>query len=100
MNQLNEIITTEQILDLLPIVADQEWKIEGCVIRNTEGVCPICAVVNEIIGEKNWRLMAVTALNDIGVEGGVGGSANQFILAADGEEGPIRDQIIDILGVS
>ena len=38
-------------LDLLPIVADREWRIDAeGLIRDRDGRCPLCALVHEVSG--------------------------------------------------
>ena len=83
-------VSTQELLDLLPLVADQKWTVRGLskAIRNSLGECPICAIVNEINNSKQFRLDAGPALGSLGV---VIGYAT-FLLAADG----VRNNIVDI----
>lgn len=95
-----EKITTQELLDLLPIVADQQWRVTFDTIRNQDGACPICAVVNEITGEKNYRLDADSALRALGYYTGFG----EFLLSADFDSvnptrRAIRQQMLQLLHV-
>ena len=92
-------ITNQELLDLLPLVADQQWsKAYGAAIRNQDGACPICAIVNEINGERKFTTDAFAALNTLGVYFGYG----HFVLAADVKEydsHQVREQMLQILHV-
>ena len=64
---MKERITVENILDLMPIVAGQQWKTDGAGrIRNEKNACPICALVNELTDRAiNYKLMAHCALEEL-----------------------------------
>lgn len=60
---LAEVESADDILDLLPLVADRGWSIRDGYIRDRDGRCPICALVNELSGGGiGWKEMAGIAL--------------------------------------
>lgn len=54
-------------LDLLPIVAGNGWHETGRLFirlrrqENDFGICPICALANEVLGEERYTQAAHTA---------------------------------------
>src|SRR3979490_2970901 len=99
--------TTAQWLDLMAIVADQKWHLtHSHRIRNRRGVCPICAIANEIAGAAKFRLEAVDAARWIRgnpmlapqVRGAR--AVDEIILAADNHwRGNLRRAMLAILRI-
>ena len=92
--------TTQELLDLLPIVADQKWRVTFGSVRNQDGACPICAVVNEITGENTHKVDAHAAMNSLGYYTGFG----EFMMVADfarksPEHRAIREQMHQLLQI-
>ena len=56
-------ITAQDILDLLPIVANRGWRLYGSAIRDKDGFCPICALLNETHGTR-WEILPGSAWQD------------------------------------
>lgn len=91
-------VTIEDILDLLPIVADREWSVDDQQIRDADGRCPICALVHEIDPTSHFSLLASCALEHINVDMG-SFSRLAFIRAADSVRGNpvLRTKILTAL---
>lgn len=59
-------ITTEQIMDLLPIVADNRTWTNNCgYIRSDANECPICAIINEINGTVKHTIFAGVSIRSL-----------------------------------
>lgn len=98
-------VTAEQILDILPIVANQGWRIrvDGGAVRNRKGVCPVCALVNELTGETFWRAAAHSAwcsLTGADWSSDNDGAAMLIAQAADDPASPLRPALMQALGMT
>jgi hypothetical protein len=98
-------ITVEDIIDLLPIVADRGWKVREDlwgVIRDRDGRCPICALVHELSGgEIDYKGAAGKAMR-LYVESDItplGGEVMAVMAGADHKDHPLRPAIAEALGL-
>ena len=78
-------ITREGLLGLLPIVADQQWKVKRLngPIRNQFDECPICAIVNEINGNHQFQVNVDESLESLGLRHMSVGLVGDVMCAAD-----------------
>ncbi len=94
-------ITAQDIIDLLPIVADQGWWvgdwIDGCAIRNRDGACPLCALGKELSGEFWYRSeLDPRQYSDI-----IPGKPVRAVMsAADDADAPLRPALLAALGLA
>lgn len=60
-------MTVDDILDLMPIVANQTWTVRGggCAIRSERNQCPICALVTEISDGAIHQYLAADMCMDV-----------------------------------
>ena len=85
--------------ELLPIVADQQWKIDKFgYIRNERNQCPVCAIVNEIIGMPYYTHQAYSAVASIGIANYLT-DAEQIVFAADFRNHIRRSELKNLLGI-
>lgn len=96
-------LTVENILGLLPIVADRGWQLDVTGrVRDKNGACPLCALVNEIKGEERWTITYGLAMLDLGIyaydESRM--AANAIALAADNKKQEHRQELLQALGLS
>lgn len=66
-------ITAQDIIDLLPIVADRGWSVRSSgrmrgTIRDRDDRCPVCALVNEIDPRVDYHLSYSVALRAIDID--------------------------------
>lgn len=85
-----EFVTAQQIIDLLPIVAERDWRLRDGAIRDSDNFCPVCALVQEIDPSSPYKLFAWQALDRIGV---TGNAAYDLMEAADEGDGGIMGVI-------
>lgn len=92
-----EEITAQDILDLLPIVADRGWQIDSTgFIRDTSWSCPICALLNETHG-RGEKVAAGNAWEGVGFRDDAG--MKSIVGAADNEDHPLRPDLMRALGM-
>lgn len=86
-------------LELLPIVADREWRIwQDGFIRDKDGCCPLCALVNEIDPTSERRFAGyAAALRDIGLRRS--DASISIAYAADSKSSPLRLALMAALGM-
>lgn len=91
-------ITTQTLLDLLPIVAtNRMWRVDSAGnVRSDRNECPICAIVNEIDGGW-WTTTALVALESLARRGRIDSSKSiycigGFMRAADNFFAPNEDE--------
>lgn len=94
-----EKMTLDQFLELLPIVADRKWTIQqNSYIRDENGRCPICSLVNEIDPSIHYYGMAMSALFEANITFDM---ASIVMGAADRENrSVVRKKMIEILNIS
>lgn len=101
-------VSINDIIDLLPIVADRGWTARAGsstrLIRSGDGECPICALLNEInwhswpLGNC-WTTAAYSACNESGIS--ICG-IDKIVNAADTNRkssSALRRRILEALGV-
>lgn len=93
---MTAIVTIKDILDLLPIVADREWSVQGYLIRDEDGDCPICALVAAIDPTSPYSTMVRAAFAHIDVRMN---DVDRFIRAADSlyRHPVLREKILSAL---
>lgn len=95
------MITAQDILDLLPIVADRGWRERrDGFIRDKDGRCPVCALVHEVThGKVDFTFMAELSYKSAF---GYAGLAAQFEIAnaADYVTHPSRPVLMAALGMT
>jgi hypothetical protein len=92
----------QDIIDLLPIVADRGWHVKaGVAIRDREGRCPICALAHELShGQSNWYTFAHEAMGAIGL-GHEAQDATAIVMnAADSQQGGYRLALLRALNLA
>jgi hypothetical protein len=91
------VITAQDILDLLPIVADRGWKV-GCnnTIRDRNERCPICSLLNET-HRFPFKVMGITAWDSAGLPDV--SAAIQIMIAANNSGHPLRPALMRALGM-
>lgn len=94
-----QTITIDEIVALLPIVKNRGWRTgTNGEIRDREGRCPICALVREIDPASDFKLLAATSLETIGLHLS---ERTQFLYEADNATGhELRDEIKRALGIA
>lgn len=93
-------ITTQDLLDLLPIVAREDWEIFlDSSIRNTERRCPLCALAHEIDPSIDYREMACAAFLELGFSEIKNPSLKEIMDAADFPDQPLRPALMQALGM-
>jgi len=95
-------ITAEDLLDLLPIVAYLPWRFVGHGIRGPEGICPLCALVNEIVGRETSYVLSPHAAfaNYFDLDYSASYSAiSKIATAADRAKSPFRKKLLQALGM-
>jgi len=91
-------LTAQEIIGLLPIVADREWG-QRDALRDPDGRCPICALVHEITnGESDWKLFAEEAMAEIGLYGRE--AIESVMKGADYRWHPMRPVVLRALGLA
>ena len=92
----------EDFIDLMPIVANGRWyvtTIHGLIRRNrvgtTEVECPMCALANEVRGNKTYSTWA----GDAGLALGNEFAGWEVAGAADYRRHPLRAQLLAALGL-
>jgi hypothetical protein len=92
----------QDIIDLLPIVADRGWRVRsGVVIRDREGRCPICALAHELShGKSNWYTFAHEAMGGIGLSHEALDATATVMNAADSPQGGYRPALLRALGLA
>lgn len=85
--------------ELLPIVADQQWKVDKFgYIRNERNQCPVCAIVNEIVGMPYFTVQAYSAVSSLGIANYLT-DAEQIVFAADFGNHSRRSELKSALGI-
>jgi hypothetical protein len=97
-----EPITAEDIIALLPIVADRDWRIGiGGAIRCLAGLtchCPITALVEELTGEVFSVYETHQAISVLGLRN-TSSARNAVEEAADSRDAARRTEILVALGL-
>jgi hypothetical protein len=96
--------TADDIIDLLPIVANRGWRVSfSGAIRDRDGRCPVCALVHEVSGGAlDEKTKAWNALQRLGFRSYTAynfGSVHSITLASDIPFGPLRDRLEQALGM-
>lgn len=94
-----DTINPEDIIDLLPIVADQEWIVrKSGAIRNLVGECPACAVLNKISETRPSSTNIALSCQPLNI---LLRGLSLFVDAADYKTNtPMRREILQNLGLS
>lgn len=97
-------VTVEEVLDLLPIVANRGWRVTGIgFIRDRDDRCPICALAHEVTGgEVDLRQMARLAQLQMfpGEQSQpLSYAFDRIIMAADVRSAPWRTLLMQALGM-
>lgn len=92
-------ITAQDLLDLMPIVKDRGWRVDGLGwIRDAQDRCPICALAYEI---SNGRTNYLTFYKAAARHGwGAIGGAKRIANAADNPKNPLRPALMQALGMT
>ena len=92
-------ITPDTLIDLMPIIANRGWRVDRDIfIRDRQGFCPICAIVEEITQEDaTWRLAAHAAMGSIDADDY--DSVESVANAADRPNHWLRERLMLALGV-
>jgi hypothetical protein len=96
-------ITTQDLIDLLPVVQDRGWEIlPNGYIRDRDGRCPICSLVHELSGgEIDYTFNTFSAMERyLGtVDEKTDVSIQRIMNAADGVWGAVREDMVEALGL-
>lgn len=97
-------ITTNDIIELLPIVAHKQWTVNMYdEIRDEDGRCPICSLIHEIDSDIDVYLTPSIAFEDLGLTMDES-KLDNFMDAADteytsGVKKSIRNKMLKALGI-
>jgi hypothetical protein len=93
-------IEVQDILDLLPIVADRGWVITDRpfnTIRDRDGRCPICAFLNETHGlNYRWEMKLAWGESNLPRTAAI----KRIAYAADYPDDPLRPALMQALGMT
>jgi len=67
MATARKVVTIQDFVDLLPIIADRGWTMQNGYIRDRDGACPICALANEIASTVLHQIWYHAALESLGI---------------------------------
>jgi hypothetical protein len=100
-------ITSQDILDLLPIVQDRGWTIEHDLIRDRDNRCPVCALVHELSGgeirytyDAGMAVAELLGVFDWPTVYSIAVSICPIVSAADSSEAAGRPQLLEALGLT
>ena len=95
------MITAQDLIDLMPIVADVGWKkLNAGQIRDEFGRCPLCALANAIDKRISYSQAATMAFVRLGLKDWESSIAvNSIIGAADNADDPLRQRLMRALGM-
>lgn len=96
------MITAEDLLDLMPIVADRGWALSRSGrIRDADDRCPLCSFANAIEPRVFQRADVHSAMNDAGVTGIEPLAIWQIMMAADNNPAGarLRPRLMQALGM-
>ena len=92
----NQEITVDDVLDVMPILARQGWRIKrGGHIRNRNGRCPLCALAHKVGPSFARRLNALDAARTLGLKDL---AMLAIVAASDGMQSAVRDRLVQTLG--
>ena len=69
-------------------------------VRTNDGwECPVCAIANDIIGERKWTVSYLAASKEVKL-GLTFNTLNTIVEAADFESNPLRPRLLHLLGMN
>ena len=92
------MITAQDLLDLMPIVADRGWLLAVTeVIRDADGRCPVCALANEIDPLIENKIFGHEAFGRLDID--EPDAISRIMTAADLPSNALRPQLMQALGM-
>ena len=92
-------LTLEAVFDLLPLVANQPWKITlgGNIRTGPDRICPLCALAKEIDPDSPYREAAISAFGALGMQHPIAKIIGKIMGAADFPDHHLRPALMQAL---